>query len=73
MGNRVSAAERGLQKIEPVTLEQVTAKIKQKEQFYLLVGRNDNHDFQVFLEQLEEEYSMQGKTFYHLSTKGLIG
>lgn len=52
-------------------MEEVTTKIRKKEDFYLLVGRTDNVDAQLALEQLTEQAPQANKSVYFLNLKGI--
>lgn len=54
-----------------ISLTEATAKIRQKETFYLFIGREDNVDAQLALQQLEEATTQTGQTVYFLDTKGI--
>lgn len=58
---------------QQVTLATVKAKIKQKEEFYLFIGREDNVEAQLAIGQLAQASQETGKSIYYLNVKGIDG
>lgn len=65
------AEQEGL--IHRITLEEVKVKIKQKDHFYLFIGREDNVDAQLAMRQLAQASQKTGRPIYVLNTKGIDG
>lgn len=59
------------QELQQLSLDEVKHKIRQKESFYLFVGRLDNVDAQLAMGQLLQVQELSGKEVYFLDTKGI--
>ncbi|MGT2666830.1 hypothetical protein ACVRYP_05915 [Streptococcus rifensis] len=59
------------QELQQLSLNEVKLKIRQKESFYLFVGRMDNVNAQLAMAQLLQVQELTGKEVYHLDTKGI--
>lgn len=68
---RAATYEEAVTSFERVSLAEVRTKIRQKESFYLFIGRSDNRDAQLAAEQLLEAKKVTGKSIVYLDTKGI--